>query len=680
MKNLMILTLALGLFYAAASPALAQEQPKPQPTETPSAEEVEKEKAEREKNAFRLLDQVIDEAQSLRLIENRVRVQVGAADMLWDRNQGRARSLFAMAGEGVAELGRSTQSTNNNPRRNEAANQDRRAFQMRQELVLAAAKHDAQLAYQLLAATKPPVPVAQPSVDPRVPRPPMFTEDALEQTLLGRIAALDPKFAAQNAEQMMEKGQFPRTVTDVINQLYKQDPDSAAKLADKTVKKIQAANLLQNNDAATLAQSLIMVGPRVPGSSTTTTAATSGPATGGPANTGASIVFGGRGPVLDQSQYVELLSTLVDAALKITPATQNNNQRPATGGRPTPGGAGIGPRGAVAVAQSPQSTGGPTPAQTEQINASRLFGTMTAILPLLDQYLPSKASTVRQKMGELGMTPSQSPNLMAQLGQNPSVDALIQAAATAPQQVQARLYQQAAYKALDEGNADRARQITNDLLPANMRDVMLQRIETRELAKKDSSTTFEQLRQVVNRLTTDTDKINTLIDMASAAQKENPKLATQLLDEARQMINHRASNYEQFEQQLRVAHAFAAVDPARSFEILDPGISQINELLSAAAILNGFEMNMFRDGEMSIQTGNGLTSTIYRFGQELAELARVDFERSDTLAGRFQLAEPRIITRLAIVQGLLNPRPQTPAGPGGNPMRGVGQFSGVRPQ
>ena len=668
MKNLIILTLALGLFYAASSPALAQEQPKPQPTATPSAEEVEKEKAEREKNAFRLLDQVIDEAQSLRLIENRVRVQVGAADMLWDRNQGRARSLFAMAGEGVAELARSTQSNNNNPRRNDAANQDRRAFQMRQELVLAAARHDAQLAYQLLAATKPPVPVAQPSVDPRVPRPPMFTEDALEQTLLGRIAALDPKFAAQNAEQMMEKGQFPRTVTDVINQLYKQDPDSAAKLADKTLKKLQAANLLQNNDAANLAQSLIMAGPRLPASSTTTTT----PATPG----SVSVVFGGRGPVLDQSQYIDLLSSLVDAALKIAPPTQNNTQRPANVVvRPTPRGGGVGPGGAVAVAQSPQSTGGPTPAQLEQINARRLFGTMTAILPLLDQYLPSKAATVRQKMGELGMTPSQSPNLMSQLGPNPSVDALIQAAATAPQQVQARLYQQAAFKALDEGNSDRARQITNDLLPANMRDAMMQRIETRELAKKDSTTTFEQLRQVVNRLSTDTEKINTLLDRASAAQKENPKLATQLLDEARQMINHRATNYEQFEQQLRVAHAFATVDPARSFEILDPGITQINELLSAAAILNGFEINMFRDGEMSIQSGNGLTSTIMRFGQELAALARVDFERSDTLAGRFQLAEPRIMTRLAMVQGLLSPRVQENVIP-----RGVGQFSSVRPQ
>jgi hypothetical protein len=41
----------------------------------------------------------------------------------------------------------------------------------------------------------------------------------------------------------------------------------------------------------------------------------------------------------------------------------------------------------------------------------------------------------------------------------------------------------------------------------------------------------------------------------------------------------------------------------------------------------------------------------------LAQLARLDFERSETLAGRFQFPEPRIMARLAIVQGLLGVKP-----------------------
>src|ERR1051325_8433531 len=102
MKRLLVLTLALGLFCFSA---VAQDQPAaPQPS--PSTEEQETEKAEREANAYRLLDQIIDDAQSLRLAENRVRVQIMGGDLLWDRNQGRARSLLSMAAESVAELAR----------------------------------------------------------------------------------------------------------------------------------------------------------------------------------------------------------------------------------------------------------------------------------------------------------------------------------------------------------------------------------------------------------------------------------------------------------------------------------------------------------------------------------------------------------------------------------------------
>ena len=134
------------------------------------------------------------------------------------------------------------------------------------------ARHDAALAYQLLAATKPPVP-AQPTPEVRGIRAQLTSEETLEQQLLARIAALDPKLAALNAEQMLEKGQFPRTLPEVINQLYRQDPEAAAKLADKTVKRIQAANLLTNNEAGVLIQTLLMPGPRPPASGTAEQAA-----------------------------------------------------------------------------------------------------------------------------------------------------------------------------------------------------------------------------------------------------------------------------------------------------------------------------------------------------------------------------------------------------------------------
>lgn len=640
MKKLFALALVFA-FFCISEPVFSQDQPAQQP----SAEELAKQKAELEKNAYRLLDQVIDEAQSLRLAENRIRVQINAADMLWDQNPGRSRSLFTMAAEGVAELNRLQQEALNRRDATLTASVDEsggvrrpppqppnmRAFQLRQELVLTAARHDAALAYQLLASTKPPAQV-QTTVDSRGPRPQANAEENLEQTLLGRIASLDPKLAAQNAEQMMEKGQFPRTLPEVINQLRRQDGEAADKLTDKTVKRLQASNLLTNNEASGLVQALLTPGPRQP-----------------VAEGAAQPAVSRRGPVLEHSAYVELLSSVVDAALKATPAPRGQANARRVQATPAPGGA------RPATGPPP-----PTEAQIEQANARRLLAGLQPALSIIDQFLPAKAPQVRQKMAELGMSTSYNPTFpqaMAAIQGNPTADALIQAAASAPQQMKARLYQQAAFKALEEGDTERARQIATDHLQNNARDMVMQRISFRELSKKEEGARLDEVRQAVARLQSDNQKLDLLIQIAVDTQKTDPKLAIQVLEEAKLITNRRATSYEHFEQQLRVARAFATADPARSFEVLEPGISQLNELLSAAAVLSGFEINMFREGEMSIQGGNGLTSTINRYGQELARLARSDFERSETLAGRFQFAEPRIMARLAIVKGLLGSEP-----------------------
>ena len=633
---------ALLFSFAILSAVVFAQEPQPTPaTQQPTAEEVEKKTAELSKNAFRMLDQVIDEAQNLHLTENRIRVEIVAADALWERNPDRARALFAQAADGVAELQRN-QDNNNNGRQN-FGGQGRRPAQIRAELLLTVARHDAQLAYQLLASTKPPV-QPQPNNDQRGPRGPINTEDNLEQNLLAQVAALDPKFAAQNADQMLEKGQFPRSLPNVIAQLQRQDKEGAAKLTDKTLKRLGSANLLANNEASTLALGLLAPGPRIAS-----------------ANTGSASDDSSKAQptaplqqqVLDQSAYTDLMGTVVDYAMKATPQPPQNNQRPGPNQR-----RGFGPNGA-AIGQANLQTQ-PTDAQIEQTNARRLLAGLQTLLPQMDQYLPSRAQSVRQKMTEVGMGDNQRQTFaqaMNALQSNANADALMQAADTAPPQFQARLYQQAALKALDEGNSDRARQIATDHLQNTQRDAVLQKVDFKEMAKKAEGSQLNEIKQSLARMRSDNDRVDALLQMAGDVQTSNPKLARQLLEEARQMTNKRASSYDQFEQQLKVAHAFAAIDPARSFEVLDPGIGQLNELISAAALLNGFEVNIFRDGELPLESGNGLTNTVSRYGEELASLAKTDFARSESLAGRFQLPEARTLARLAIIEELLGSQP-----------------------
>src|SRR5258706_15667152 len=103
----------------------------PAATDAQTDEQKQKEKEAAEKKATALLEQIVGEVQLLKLPENRIRVQIAAADMLWKRNEARARSMFSLAGDGVAELIRGTD-----------GNSQRWAAQLRQELVLSAAQHD----------------------------------------------------------------------------------------------------------------------------------------------------------------------------------------------------------------------------------------------------------------------------------------------------------------------------------------------------------------------------------------------------------------------------------------------------------------------------------------------------------------------------------------------------------
>ncbi len=618
----------LTMFVLATVCAQAQEAtPQPSPVE-----QAEAAKQAAEKQAYALLEDVVAEAQTLRLPENRVRMQITTADLLWKRDEGRARALLLTAAASLAELTRQQPDTNERQGFNQAT---RSAAMLRQELVLAAARHDATLAYQLFQTTRP---VQQPTTDTRANNRQRDEDAALEQRLLALVAANDPVVALRKAEEMLDKGQYGNMLTSVLAQLQQTDKAAAARLTDKILARLQTDNLLASRDAGGLAFSLLQAGVRpadAPTSSTQTSTTN-------------------NSAVLNDSTYRNLMETVVSAALRATPnqtRTQGQTQtRPGqTGGRN--GGGGNGPRNSQAVVQPQQ-----TDAQAEQSNARALLTRLQALMPQVEQYLPARAPAVRQKLTELGVGNNQRANFsqFGNLMQQGTSDSLLAAAAAAPQEgLQDRLYQQAAFRALAEGNPERARQIANEHLDTDMRGVVTQAIETQQTIRKAKASQIEDVRQMLARLTSDDERVRLLLQLADAAQADDPKQGLQFLEEARTFVARRATNYQQLNSQLQVAQAIGAHDPARGFELLELGINQLNELLPAAALLSGFEVNIFRDGEMTLPGNSQLGAMVNRFGQVLATLAKNDFERSRTTADRFQYPEARLIARLAIVQGVL---------------------------
>ena len=355
---------------------LAQETSGQQST----AEQQEKAQKALEEKAVVLLDQIIADAQGLKLPENRVRIQIAAGDMLWQRNEGRARSLFTWAATTLNEMAATAISTS--PRQPMGPRQNFNNFgpgrgsvaQLRQELVLTVARHNSTLAYQILqttqqqnsAATIASQPGRQPNMDAN-----------LEQRLTAEIAKTDPQLALQNAEGWLEKGQYPNAIAQVLAQLQVKDKEAAAKFSEKVVKQLQTENLLSKPDAGSLAVSLLRSGPR-PAESNTEGAKSPTPA---------------NPQFLNESAFRNLLDTVINSALKVSLPPGGiqrgaNNFGGRRGGFPGP-------------ANSAQVQ--PDSAQAEQAGARMLLMNLQTLLPQIDKYAPTRASAVRQKMTQSGM-------------------------------------------------------------------------------------------------------------------------------------------------------------------------------------------------------------------------------------------------------------------------------------
>ena len=103
--------------------------------------------------AFSLLDELLGEVQTLKLPENRVRVQAIAADLLWEHDPERARALFVEAGQQLGEMMRSIDV--NDP---DFYSQINVPAQLRQEMLFLISHRDANLALEFLQATRQPPP------------------------------------------------------------------------------------------------------------------------------------------------------------------------------------------------------------------------------------------------------------------------------------------------------------------------------------------------------------------------------------------------------------------------------------------------------------------------------------------------------------------------------------------
>ena len=586
------LLLPTGLF--------AQISPVQDKTKTAQSPE---EKAALEKKGMELVEELVTETQSMRLPENRAHILATIAEVLWSRDEKRARALFADA---VSNIGQLMGKDPNDP---QYYNTYSTITNLRFEIVRLVAQHDPGLAREFLISTRQPPDQNYRGLDADV---------ELETSLAAQMAAKDPKLAFQLAEENLAKGLSSQSI-DAMLRLQKIDKEAADKLLDDIIKKIKGTDLTANQQASSMAINLLRVllqpvrPQQPPPPSGQPQASSSGSQPPAPAYSDQTI--------RDLIDYVakSAMNTLSSANLNIlNPSSQNS--------------------------------------------ARALYNGLQPLMAQIEKYSPSQAQQLRARFGQLtGGTSNvnqamQDFRALQQTGA--TMDVLMDVASKAPPDVRPNLYMTLAMRLGAQGEIDKARQIANDHIPdQNMRKVALQNIDSQVAMQAIQKGKVEDSRQLIAQARTDEEKIQLYCRLASViAGKGDKKAAAQLLEEARGVLGSRVENMNQLNAQIQLVTTYAPLDPGHAFEIIEPVIDQINALAAATAVLDGFQQpgqqRTFKDGELVSSSNNG---GFNQYIVMMGPLAKIDFDRTKIAADRFSRTDVKILAHLAMIRGVLPP-------------------------
>lgn len=548
-----------------------------------------------EKKALALLDVVIADSESLKPL-NRLRMQIVAADLIWSHDEKRARKLSEKSIGDFNELVNGIDPSDPN-----YYNLILAPTQLYNEILQMLAQHDPQMALDFLHQTHLPRQLQNPSkyVEPSY-------DLQLETQLANQIAAKDPQLALKAGLEILDKG-LTSNLPALVQQLAAKDHEAAAKFASALIRKLQSENLLLNNEAASAAINLLRIVHYEQAHARTTSSKP--------------LAASNSTPILDEQSYRDLIDLVVNAALA-APLPAN-----------------------------------PSDYQARNIAQTLIMG-LKEMMPDVEQYAPSRVPALQRRVADLNRSIDDGSRFWQDnqaVFEKGSVDDILALASKVAPEMRDQVYQQAAWKAINQGQSDRARQIINDNVtnPVNRRQ-MLDQIE-RQIASKDAGEgKLEQARLALSHLRTNEERAGMLLQLFNTVlSKGDKKTSMQLLEEAQSLINNRPENYNQLQLQLQIVQGFSTLDPKRSFEILEPLVAQLNELLSAAEVLNGFGQQYFKDGEL-IWQGSPLSQMLDQSSQELGSLASSDFDRARDVAGRFQRLEARLMAQLSIARQVLS--------------------------
>jgi hypothetical protein len=550
-------------------------------------------KQELERKTYSLVDEVAGGALSPKLSENRLYILTAAADLLWEYDQARARSLFWDVLNSLTATASTPRLNNKEPRTPEEQSKDLtryyEALGHRQELLHLVARRDPQLALDMLRSSRWPVP----DLPPQLRRTGfVFTDEQdLEQQIAAEVAARDPQKALQIARESLAKG-LSFQLLALVFRLNEKDQEIATKFARDIIDKLRGRNLASDTFGGPIAISLLTFSREIDEEKTANQRRV-------------------RRLKLDTEQRRDLVDLVTSAALT---ASANSNLL-------------------FSITSIMAEVREFTPERV--VPLQRKLAAFEQTLNS-DQKLWNKHEALREK------------------GTPEDILKLANTAGDQREQLEREAIELAVVRGRADSLRQL---INSDIESESRRRSLLDRLDSQQIDLAIERGDSEALQKLLPNIRRKEESARAMVEIALTLNKQGKRTeALELLRDAESLIKFDLTSETQTNALLGMVQAYALIDPPKAFSIIERTIDRANDDIGKALLLDKIvNSGLIQKGEIKLHNSQILPAEfiIFRYGKAIAALANADFDRTKAAADRFDRNELRLLARLLLAQSLL---------------------------
>ena len=241
--------------------------------------------------------------------------------------------------------------------------------------------------------------------------------------------------------------------------------------------------------------------------------------------------------------------------------------------------------------------------------------------------------------------------------QNGSIDDIL-ALGTKRPELKETAYERAFVKAQIDGDPDRARKILAETPEGPTRRSMLEMLERQEKMLAKFQESLKDIDRALGEMKSMGEKVQFLLGAAGTISQTDRKESIKLLNRANSLVDTMRPGSEQLELQMILAIAYSVYNSDRGIVLVESLMPRLNELVNAAAKLDGYETHHLRDGEWNMSAEGPLGMLLTGLAQSASYFAWCDFDRAVSVAGQFERPELRLMAQVKLAQSILAGRPK----------------------